>query len=126
MESRSSVWSIFFGCFQLRPWTANEANRLFLEICEIAGGAEQIYTVLESIAEKRGMSVNHPINYALVRFVSFEEVFQMSEERAAHSVRKAGRALRLGIGFLLYRSTLTRGRMYTSISSSSWVLASRQ
>jgi hypothetical protein len=43
---------------------------------------DQIHTLLEQIAKKRGLSLNHLINYALVRFVSFEEAFQMLEERA--------------------------------------------
>lgn len=43
---------------------------------------DQICTVLEQIAKKRGLSLNQLINYALVRFVSFEEAFQMLEERA--------------------------------------------
>lgn len=43
---------------------------------------DQVHTLLEQIAEKRGLSLNHLINYALVRFVSFEEAFQMLEERA--------------------------------------------
>ena len=43
---------------------------------------DQIHTLLEQIAVKRGLSLNHLINYALVRFVSFEEAFQMLEGRA--------------------------------------------
>lgn len=43
---------------------------------------ERVHTLLEQIAEKRGLSLNHLINYALVRFVSFEEAAQMLEERA--------------------------------------------
>lgn len=43
---------------------------------------EPIHTLLEQIATKRGLSLNHLINYALVRFVSFEEAMQMVEERA--------------------------------------------
>lgn len=43
---------------------------------------DQIHSLLEHIAEKRGLSLNHLINYALVRFVSFEEAFQMLEARA--------------------------------------------
>ncbi len=43
---------------------------------------ERVHTLLERIAEQRGLSLNHLINYALVRFVSFEEATQMLEERA--------------------------------------------
>jgi len=43
---------------------------------------DQVYTLLGQIAQKRGLSLNHLINYALVRFVSFEQAFQMVEERA--------------------------------------------
>ena len=43
---------------------------------------DQIHTVLTRIAEQRGVSLNHLINYALVRFVSFEEAFDMLEDRA--------------------------------------------
>ena len=43
---------------------------------------EQIHALLEQIAAKRGLSLNHLINYALVRFVSFEEATQLLEERA--------------------------------------------
>jgi len=46
---------------------------------------------LEQIAEKRGLSLNHLINYALVRFVSFEEAFQMLEERAQQAQPRAMR-----------------------------------
>jgi hypothetical protein len=42
---------------------------------------EQIHVLLEQIAAKRGLSLNHLINYALVRFVSFEEATQLLEER---------------------------------------------
>src|SRR5215207_917503 len=42
---------------------------------------EYVHTLLEHIAEQRGLSLNHLINYALVRFVSFEEATQMLEER---------------------------------------------
>jgi hypothetical protein len=43
---------------------------------------DQVYSVLEHTAAKRELSLNQLINYALVRFVSFEEAFQMLEERA--------------------------------------------
>lgn len=43
---------------------------------------DQVHTLLEQIAEKRRLSLNSLINYALVRFVSFEEASQMLEERA--------------------------------------------
>ena len=43
---------------------------------------ERVHTLLERIAEQRGLSLNHLINYALIRFVSFEEATQMLEERA--------------------------------------------
>ena len=43
---------------------------------------DQIHTVLVRLAEQRGVSLNHLINYALVRFVSFEEAFEMLENRA--------------------------------------------
>lgn len=43
---------------------------------------DQVHLLLEKIARRRGFSLNHLINYALVRFVSFEEAFQMLEERA--------------------------------------------
>ena len=43
---------------------------------------EHVHTLLEHIAEQRGLSLNHLINYALVRFVSFEEATQILEERA--------------------------------------------
>ena len=43
---------------------------------------DQIHTVLARLARQRGISLNHLINYALVRFVSFEEAFDMLEERA--------------------------------------------
>ena len=42
---------------------------------------DQIHAGLVQIAKDRGLSLNHLINYALVRFVSFEEAFQMMEER---------------------------------------------
>ncbi len=43
---------------------------------------EPTHALLEQIAAKRGLSLNHLINYALVRFVSFEEATQLVEERA--------------------------------------------
>jgi uncharacterized protein (DUF927 family) len=43
---------------------------------------DQIHTLLVRLAEQRGVSLNHLINYALVRFVSFEEAFEMLEDRA--------------------------------------------
>lgn len=43
---------------------------------------EQVHTLLVQMAEKRGVSLNHLINYALVRLVSFEEAFEMLEARA--------------------------------------------
>ena len=43
---------------------------------------ERVHTLLERIAEQRGLSLNYLINYALVRFISFEEATQMLEERA--------------------------------------------
>jgi hypothetical protein len=43
---------------------------------------DQIHTVLMRLAKQRGVSLNHLINYALVRFVSFEEAFEMLEDRA--------------------------------------------
>jgi hypothetical protein len=43
---------------------------------------DQIHTLLVRLAEKRGVSLNHLINYALVRFISFEEAFEMLEDRA--------------------------------------------
>ena len=43
---------------------------------------DQIHTVLERLAKQRGVSLNHLINDALVRFVSFEEAFEMLEDRA--------------------------------------------
>src|SRR5258706_5364232 len=43
---------------------------------------ERVHTLLERIAEQRGLSLNHLITYALVRCVSFEEATQMLEERA--------------------------------------------
>jgi hypothetical protein len=52
---------------------------------QVAHINDQVCTVLEQIATKRGLSLNQLINYALVRFVSFEEAFQMLEERARHA-----------------------------------------
>lgn len=46
---------------------------------------EHIHDVLSRMAEQQGVSLNHLINYALVRFVSFEEAFEMLEERARHA-----------------------------------------
>jgi predicted HicB family RNase H-like nuclease len=43
---------------------------------------DQIHTLLVRLAEKRSVSLNHLINYALVRFISFEEAFEMLEDRA--------------------------------------------
>lgn len=43
---------------------------------------DQIHTVLTRLADQRGVSLNRLINYALVRFVSFEEAFDMLEDRA--------------------------------------------
>jgi predicted transcriptional regulator len=43
---------------------------------------DQIHDLLVRIAEKRQVSLNHLINYALVRFVSFEEAFETLEARA--------------------------------------------
>ena len=37
---------------------------------------DQVHDLLVHIAEKRQVSLNHLINYALVRFVSFEEAFE--------------------------------------------------
>lgn len=42
-----------------------------------------IHTVLARLAKQRGVSLNHLINYALVRFVSFEEAFEVMENRAS-------------------------------------------
>ena len=46
---------------------------------------DHIHTLLVRLAEQRGVSLNHLINYALVRFVSFEEAFEMLEDRAHHT-----------------------------------------
>ena len=54
---------------------------------------DHIHTTLERIARQRGLSLNYLINYALVRFVSFEEAFQMLEERSRRANSGAMRKL---------------------------------
>jgi predicted transcriptional regulator len=46
---------------------------------------DQVHDLLVHIADKRQVSLNHLINYALVRFVSFEEAFEALEARARHA-----------------------------------------
>jgi hypothetical protein len=46
---------------------------------------EHIHDVLARMAEQQGVSLNQLINYALVRFVSFEEAYAMLEDRAQHA-----------------------------------------
>jgi hypothetical protein len=43
---------------------------------------DQVHDLLVRIAEKRQVSLNHLINYAPVRFVSFEEAFETLDARA--------------------------------------------
>ncbi len=46
---------------------------------------DHIHTILARLAEQRGVSLNHLIRYALVRFVSFEEASEMLEDRASRA-----------------------------------------
>lgn len=54
---------------------------------------EQVQRLLEQIATKRGLSLNALINYALVRFISFEEAAQLLEDRARRAQPGAMRRL---------------------------------